>query len=133
MNGRAFTRGHAPAFLGGRQLLVVNVDPGEVSDALSAMERRAGSANRVLMVPRLSFVTHLRDFWREVRRLTASGAILRFSRFLGKTRQEAILNFLAFLELIKRRRLYARQKELFGDIEFGAAHDTVSREDNTEP
>lgn len=134
----AFARGHTPNYEGGRQLMVVNVDPNEVRDALLTSEKRTGSANRVLLVPRLSFVTHLRDFWREVRRLTAKGAILRFSRFLGKTRQEAILNFLAFLELVKRRRLYARQKELFGDIEFSTTQETVaqgtaSREGNVEP
>jgi chromatin segregation and condensation protein Rec8/ScpA/Scc1 (kleisin family) len=31
---------------------------------------------------------------------------------------EAILNFLAFLELVRRRRLYARQRSLFGEILF---------------
>lgn len=129
----SFARGHTPAYEGGRQLMVVNIDPEEVRRALLMTERRTSSGNRILLVPRFSFVTHLRDFWREVRRLTAKGAILRFSRFLGKTRQEAILNFLAFLELIKRRRLYARQRELFGDIEFSTTQDTVNREGDTEP
>ena len=130
---QSFARGHIPEYEAGRQLMVVNVDPEDVRKALLMTERRSGSANRVLLVPRFSFVAHMRDFWREVRRLTAKGAILRFSRFLGKTRQEAILNFLAFLELIKRRRLYARQKELFGDIEFSTTQDTAKREGDTEP
>ncbi len=132
-SSRSFTRGYAPTYEGGRQLEITTVDPLTVRDAMVAIERRTGAVNRVLAVPRWSFVTHLRDFWREVRRLSAKGAILRFSRFLGQTRQEAILNFLAFLELIKRRRLYARQKELFGDIEFSTTKDPVGREDGNEP
>ncbi len=120
---RTFSRGHTPAFEGGRQLLVANVDPEAVRDSLVTAQRRTGGRERILVVPRLSFVTHLRDFWKEVRRLTARGAVLRFSRFLGKTKQEAILNFLAFLELIKRRRLHARQEELFGEIEFSTTHE----------
>ena len=130
---RTFSRGYSPSYEDGRRLLVVNIDPTAVRDALITTQKRTSPTDRVLLVPRLSFVTHLRDFWREVRRLTASGAILRFSRFLGKTREEAILNFLAFLELIKRRRLYARQKEIFGDIEFSTTQYTVNREDKSEP
>ncbi|MGE5580346.1 MAG: hypothetical protein ACM3WU_09915 [Bacillota bacterium] len=130
---RMFAKGHTPTFEGGRQLVVGDIDPLDLRRSLLTAQRRTGSSAKVLVVPRFNFVTHLRDFWREVRRLTAKGAILRFSRFLGKTKQEAILNFLAFLELVKRRRLYARQKELFGDIEFGTTRETVDREGNSEP
>lgn len=130
---RMFARGHTPTYEGGRKLVVVSIDPEDLRKALIAAERRTGSAHRVLVVPRFNFVAHLRSFWQEVRRLTARGAVLRFSRFLGKTKQEAILNFLAFLELVKRRRLYARQKEVFGEIEFGTTPETVNREGGSEP
>lgn len=127
-SARMFTRGYVPSFEGGRRLEIVNLDPWSVRDAMKAMERRTGQPERVLVVARWSFVTHLKGFWREVRRLAAKGVIVRFSRFLGKTRQEAILNFLAFLELVKRRRLFARQKTLFGDIEFSTSRDSVGEE-----
>ncbi len=130
---QSFARGRVPEYEGGRRLTVVNISPEDILKALLVTERRSPSGHRVLTVPRFSFVTHLRDFWREVRRLTAKGAVLRFSRFLGQSRQEAILNFLAFLELIKRRRLYARQRELLGDIEFSTTQDNVNREGDTEP
>ncbi len=123
-----FTRGYAPSYEGGRRLEIVNIDPSDVRDAMLLVERRNRGVSRTYVVSRWSFVTHLRDFWREVRRLTSKGAILRFSRFLGQTRQEAILNFLAFLELVKRRRLFARQKVLFGDIEFSTTRENVERE-----
>lgn len=117
-SARKLPRGDAPVFEGGRRLEVVKIEPTDLRDAMLAALRRSGAVTRTYVVSRWSFVTHLRDFWREVRRLTAKGAVLRFSRFLGKSKQEAILNFLAFLELVKRRRLFARQKSLFGDIEF---------------
>jgi len=125
---RMFPKGHTPSFEGGRRLVVGDIDPLVLRRSLLTAQRRTGPTAKVLVVPRFSFVAHLRDFWREVRRLTAKGAILRFSRFLGKTKQEAILNFLAFLELVKRRRLFARQRELFGDIEFGTRRETVEQE-----
>lgn len=129
---RMFPKGHTPTFEGGRQLVVGDIDPLVLRRSLLVAQRRTGPSAKVLVVPRFNFVAHLRDFWREVRRLTARGAVLRFSRFLGKTKQEAILNFLAFLELIKRRRLYARQKELFGEIEFGTRREIVDREGNSD-
>jgi len=126
-------RGYAPSYEGGRRLEIVNIDPSGVRDAMLLVERRNDGASRTYVVSRWSFVTHLRDFWREVRRLTSKGAIIRFSRFLGKTRQEAILNFLAFLELVRRRRLFARQTALFGDIEFSTTRESVEREERVQP
>jgi chromatin segregation and condensation protein Rec8/ScpA/Scc1 (kleisin family) len=124
-----FPRGYAPAYEGGRRLEIVNLDPSDLKAAMLLVDTRNDGASRTYVVSRWSFVTHLRDFWREVRRLTSKGAILRFSRFLGQTRQEAIMNFLAFLELVKRRRLFARQKALFGDIEFSTTKEVVDQEE----
>ncbi|HHY44178.1 MAG TPA: hypothetical protein GX512_00505 [Firmicutes bacterium] len=113
-----FTRGNAALVGDRRRVVVSSIDPGELRKAmLGVMARQAPKEPRIVL-PRWSFVSHLRTFWREVRRLASRGGVLRLSRFLGKTRMEAILNFLAFLELVKRRRLYARQRSLFGEILF---------------
>lgn len=127
-SARTFTRGYAPSHEYGRRLEIARIEPADLELAMRAVEARTGPKERTLVVPRWSFVTHLRDFWREVRRLSARGMVMRFSRFLGATKQEAILNFLAFLELIKRRRLFARQLTLFGDIEFSTSKDRVGEE-----
>jgi len=123
-----FPRGTAPSYEGGRRLEIVRIDPGDIREAMRGVERRIGSRDRTLVVPRWSFVTHMRDFWREIRSLAAKGVVVRFSRFLGKTKEEAIVNFLAFLELVKRRRLFARQKDLFGDIELSTTRDSMGEE-----
>jgi segregation and condensation protein A len=51
---------------------------------------------------------------------------LSFNQLLARaaTRVEIIVTFLAVLELIKRRQIYARQEQLFGDIQL------VQREDS---
>ena len=124
-----FPRGFAPSFKDERRMVVTSIDPQEVRKALLNAEIRTGHRTRGVVLPRWNFVTHLRAFWSEVRRLTASGAVLRFSRFLGKTKMESILNFLAFLELIKRRRLYARQRSLFGEIVFSTDKNRITQEE----
>lgn len=131
MRARAlmFPAGRAPVFEGGRRLEITSIDPSQVRAAMLLMEKRNGGMGRTYVVSRWSFVTHLRDFWRDVRRLASTGVVLKFSRFLGGTRQEAILNFLAFLELVKRRRLFARQRVLFGDIEFSTTKGDVDGEE----
>jgi segregation and condensation protein A len=58
--------------------------------------------------------------------LAARGVRLSFNQLLARaaTRVEIIVTFLAVLELIKRRQIYARQEQLFGDIQL------VQREDS---
>lgn len=124
-----FPRGHTPSFKDERRVMVSSIDPRAVRAAFLAAEMRTGPHDRAILLPRWSFVTHLRDFWQEVRHLASKGVVLRFSRFLGQSKMDAILNFLAFLELIKRRRLYARQRSLFGEIVFSTDRERISQEE----
>lgn len=124
-----FSRGFALSFRDERRVVVSSIDPAEIRKALLSAEARSGGASGRIVLPRWSFVTHLRDFWREVSGLASKGAVLRFSRFLGQSKMDAILNFLAFLELIKRKRLYARQRSLFGEIVFSTDKERVLREE----
>ncbi|NLA60079.1 MAG: hypothetical protein GX863_03130 [Firmicutes bacterium] len=113
-----FTRGNAVPVGDRRRVVVSSIDPADLKKAMLGVKARERPREPRIVLPRWSFVSHLRTFWREVRRLASRDGVLRFSRFLGKTRMEAILNFLAFLELVRRRRLYARQRSLFGEILF---------------
>ncbi len=129
--GMKFPRGGTPAS-GPTRTLVVEFDVLQLEEAMQSMDTRSRPAQKTLLLPKVSFVVHLRNFWREVRRLAGQGVALRFSRFLGKTKSEAILNFLAFLELIKRRQLFARQRGLFDDILFSTAEDKAAAEEEVE-
>lgn len=125
-SSRMHSRGLA-GFRGGLQnVSVVTVDLRELADALLTAQDRTAPVQRTMVVPRRNFVAHLRGFWREVNRFAREGVVLRFSRFLGRSTTETILNFLSFLELIKRRRLFARQVAAFEDIYFSTRKDEVS-------
>lgn len=117
-NGMRFTRGSALPLGDRRRVEVSGIDPEALRDAMLAVTAREEPRRPRIVLPRWNFVSHLRVFWREVRRMASRGGILRFSRFLGKTKSQAIMNFLAFLELVRRRRLFARQLSLFGEIIF---------------
>lgn len=116
-----FPRGRAPVFPGGRRLEIMDIRAEALRDAMAAITKRTESTSRTYVVSKWNFVSHMRDLWREIRRLSSRGAVILLSRLLGKTKEEAILSFLAFLELVKRRRLFARQPVLFGDIEVMTA------------
>ncbi len=115
----------ATMIAGTPEAIVVRLDPAEIAAAMRLVAARSGPKKIALTVPKFSFVSHLRSFWSEVRRLAGQGVILRFSRFLGKSKSEAVLNFLAFLELVRRRRVFARQRGAFGDIVFSTAKEKV--------
>ncbi len=112
--------------------IIASIDPVKLAHAMRLMKANSEPAERVLRIPKFSFVSHLRSFWSEVRRLAGRGAVLRFSRFLGKTKAETIMSFLVFLELIKRRRVFARQKEAFGEIMFSTAADKLTQVDEVQ-
>ncbi|MGI6642740.1 MAG: hypothetical protein ACOX3V_01770 [Bacillota bacterium] len=107
------------------EAIVVSLDAAELVAAMGPMLARSRRSSVTLAVPRFSFLSHLRSFWSEIRRLTRQGVVLRFSRFLGKSKSEAVLNFLAFLELVRRRRVFARQIDSLGDIVFSTAKEKV--------
>lgn len=44
---------------------------------------------------------------------------------MSSNRPDSILNFLVLLELVKRRRVFAKQPEVFGDIIFSTKRDVV--------
>lgn len=96
---------------------VSTIDPAELAQVLRELEKKRASGPK-LVVSRWNFIAHLRNFWRQVRQLASRHMVLRFSVISGKTRAEKILSFLALLELVKRRRILARQAEVFGDIIF---------------
>jgi chromatin segregation and condensation protein Rec8/ScpA/Scc1 (kleisin family) len=124
-----FTRGNAVPIGDKRRVEVSSIDPQDLKKAMLAVKVKEVPAERRIVLPRWSFLSHLRDFWREVRRLASRGGVLRFSRFLGETKMDAILNFLAFLELVRRRRLYARQRSLFGEIVFSPDREQIRPEE----
>lgn len=128
-NRLRFTRGNALPIGDRRRVEVSSLDPGDLKKAMLNVMAKEKAAGRRVILPRWNFLNHLRAFWREVRRLASRGGVLRFSRFLGKTKMEAILNFLAFLELVRRRRLYARQPTLLGEILFSPDRKEISDEE----
>ena len=130
-SARKYPRG-AASLMGSPKTIVVSVDPRELRDAMRLVVAKSEPVRRTLVIPKWNFVAHLRSFWSEVRRLAGKGALLNFSRFLGRNKTEAIQNFLAFLELIKRRRVFARQTGPFGEIVFGTDRDRVADENYTD-
>lgn len=113
-------------------VLSAAIDPQKLAHAMRLMKAKSEPTHRILTIPKFSFVTHLRSFWSEVRRLAKRGAVLQFSRFMGKTKAEAVMSFLVFLELIKRRRVFARQKEAFGEIMFSTTADKLKQADEVQ-
>jgi chromatin segregation and condensation protein Rec8/ScpA/Scc1 (kleisin family) len=127
--GARFFRGNAVSIGDQRRVVVSSIDPVDLKEAMLAVKVKEVPPARRIPLPRWSFLTHLRNFWREVRRVASRGGVLRFSRFLGESRMDAILNFLAFLELVRRRRLYARQPTLFGEIVFSPDRTEIMNEE----
>jgi chromatin segregation and condensation protein Rec8/ScpA/Scc1 (kleisin family) len=124
-SARRYPRG-ATSLMGAPTTIVTSIDLRELREAMRLVAAKSEPVRRTLVIPKWNFVAHLRSFWSEVRRLAGKGVLLSFSRFLGKDKKEAIQNFLAFLELIKRRRVFARQTGPFGEIVFGTDQDRVS-------
>jgi len=94
------------------------IDPCALNQVMQELIRRSARRERVVVVPKWNFLAHLRRFWREIRRLAAKRVVLRFSWFRGNEKREFIQNFLVFLELVKRGRVYARQEKMEEDIVF---------------
>jgi len=130
-SARKYPRG-ATSLMSAPTTVITSIDPRELRDAMRLVVAKSEPVRRTLVIPKWNFVAHLRRVWSEVKRLAGKGAILRFSRFLGRDKKEAIQNFLAFLELIKRRRLFARQTGPFGEIVFGTDRESVLSIDHTD-
>jgi len=130
-SARKYPRG-ATSLMSAPTTVITSIDARELRAAMRLVVAKSEPIRRTLVIPKWNFVAHLRSFWSEVRRLAGKGALLRFSRFLGRDKKEAIQNFLAFLELIKRRRLFARQTGPFGEIVFGTYRESVLSSDHTD-
>lgn len=108
-----------------RDIELVTLDASGLRQAYLETCLRTNPARRTLVIPKRNFALYLKEFWRRIAQSAGQGAVLRFSRFLGRTKSEAILSFLSFLELVKRRRVFARQEALFEDIYFSTKRDPV--------
>lgn len=128
---RKYPRG-ATSLMGPPKTVVVTVNPRDLREAMRMVIAKSEPVRRTLVIPKWNFVAHVRSFWSEIRRLSGKGVLLRFSRFLGGDKKEAIQNFLAFLELIRRRRVFARQTGPFSEIVFGTDRESVSGETYTD-
>ena len=121
---RRYPRG-ATSLMGAPTTIVTSVDPRELREAMRLV---AAKSEPVRRNPRHPEVEFRRPSAQLLERGQASGGKACFSAsldFLGKDKKEAIQNFLAFLELIKRRRVFARQTGPFGEIVFGTDQDRV--------
>ncbi|HHW17961.1 MAG TPA: hypothetical protein GXX30_03545 [Firmicutes bacterium] len=115
---RKFPRGYVWVPEGVIGAEMASIDKQELLEAMTVLEKRAKPRERTLVLLRQSFISHLRWFWQEVRRLMTQNVILRFSHFVRGNPREAIMSFLVLMELVKRRKVFARQQELLGDIFF---------------
>jgi segregation and condensation protein A len=94
-------------------------------DLLEAVRRALAVApdkpelGTVVAAPRVTIRDQIRVI---ARTLQAGGGRTSFQAMLAgaTTRMEIVVTFLAVLELIKRRRLEARQEQMFGEIELAA-------------
>lgn len=78
------------------------------------------------------FTITIGDRVSHILKLTASGERLTFSSLLedAHSRIEIIVTFLALLELLKRRRIFVRQDEMFGEIALERASEASASADN---
>jgi len=124
-SGKKFARGCAVSYDKVVQTDIVGIDVAELCDIMRALEQRSRSRERTMVLSRRNFISHLKWFWKEIRRLAAEKVVLRFSSFWGKSRRETVLSFLVLLELIKRRRLFAHQLESLGEILFSPKREAL--------
>ena len=77
--------------------------------------------NSVVSRPRVTIRHKIRRIVDLIRRFGRA----KFSEILGESisRMDAVVSFLAMLELVKRKRVSAIQERLFGEIEIGPAED----------
>lgn len=85
--------------------------------------------SRVVSAPRVTIREKIHVIIDSLRALQS----IRFRSFLNRRgdRMEAIVTFLAMLELIKRRMVEVTQSDLFGDIEVVSTGEWNEQEDNT--
>ncbi|HHY18151.1 MAG TPA: hypothetical protein GX524_08735 [Firmicutes bacterium] len=123
----AYSRGYVTPIEGTSQAETAAIDVVDLFDIMESLKGRIKAGERKVVVLKRNFSDHMRWFWKEITRLTSRYAVLRFSLFVSSSKQDSILNFLVLLELVKRRRVFAKQLEVFGDIVFSTRRDVVGR------
>jgi segregation and condensation protein A len=97
------------------------------AQAVYAGSRDLNTIHEVVSIPLLT----IRDRMRWILHRVKSGQALSFKNFTEphQTRIELIVTFLAVLELVKQRILFARQDQLFEDVHFEAEPGWTGDED----
>ncbi|MGI6620108.1 MAG: hypothetical protein ACOX35_01465 [Bacillota bacterium] len=121
-----FTRGHTASIDEVGLIETAAIEASELAQAMETLMARLGPRERTVKIIRRNFADHMRWFWRQVTRLGSRYKVLRFSLFRSSNIQDSVLNFLVLLELVKRRRISARQPKMFGDIMFSTKRDTIT-------
>lgn len=106
---------------------VTAIETQELACTMSLLIDRMVPRKRSVVVLKRNFSEHLKWFWKEVTRLASEYVVLRFSLFVSSSAQDSVLNFLVLLELVKRRRLFAKQPDIFGDIIFSTKRKPLSK------
>ena len=103
------------------------VEPGLGISALDlarmwfSVKSRADARTKTVLVPKMSFVVHLRRMWRAVLMAAKTGVRVKFSVFAaGHPKWMKVMDFLALLELVRRGRILVWQDGNLGEIEFTA-------------
>lgn len=113
-----YVRGYVPRLGSLDHIEAAAIDVSELKEIATKLMNSSEQAGHSVLVIKRSFSEHLRWFWKEVTVLASEHNVLKFSLFPNTTKQTCILNFLVLLELIKRRKVFAKQPEQFGDIVF---------------
>ena len=122
-----FTRGYTAPIDEVGQIDTAAIEVSELAEAMDALVAQMGPRERTVKIIRRNFSDHMRWFWKQVTRLASRYKVLRFSLFRSSNAQDSVLNFLVLLELVKRRRIFARQPNVFGDIMFSTKRDVIDR------
>ncbi len=121
----AYLRGNTQGFYGSSQIETAAIDPLELLDCARRLKDQVDQGEQAVVTVRKSFAEHLNWFWRTIANLGSQYKVVRFSLFTRGEKRESILNFLVLLELIKRRKVFAKQPEPFGDIIFATKPQAV--------
>lgn len=116
--GEAVEEGSSPV----PQLPVdLGVSPVALARMWFSLKSRADARTRIVAVPKLGFIAHLRRIWRAVLTAAKRGVRLKFSVFTAEhPKWMKVMDFLALLELVRLGRVWVWQEGDLGEIEFAA-------------
>jgi len=122
-----YTRGYVTPIEETGYVETAAIEASELLEIMKSLRHQMKPREKTVVVLRRNFSEHMVWFWKEVTKLSSKYVVLRFSLFISSSRQDSVLNFLVLLELVKRRRVFARQPEVFGDIMFSTKRDVIAR------